>query len=250
MDCIPSGDLLKGCTIDDHRPDNGNSCWGVVCIEDKLAPQILCSCPPGEPEADTCQISSRSGSVAKWNSTEPYPTIIDNCGYTLEVSNIELNDEGCGEGTVIVTWLVTDNSGHSASCDQLFDILPLSADSLVFPPNYEGNCGTSSDPDVTGWPQIGGYDLTDEAGLCNLFLGYWDKPLEDCGGGQKILRTWTVLDWCTLELIESVQIIKLSDTQGPVLTCPSDLSVGTDFWYCYANVSVPNHQRTMNAVIS
>jgi hypothetical protein len=23
------------------------------------------------------------------------------------------------------------------------------------------------------------------------------------------------------------------------LTCPADFEVGTDFWYCYANVSVP-----------
>lgn len=239
---FPVFDLIGGCynvTITD--PDNGNSCWGVVCIEDKLAPQIICACPPGQDGADTCQISCLEVDLLLDGNIPPnlYPTIIDNCGYTLEVANIELNDEGCGEGTVVVTWLVTDFSGNSASCDQEFEVLPLSADSLVFPPNYVGDCGTSSDPDVTGWPQIGGYDLTDDAGLCNLFLGYWDKPLEDCGGGQKILRTWTVLDWCTLELIEATQIIKLSDTQGPVLTCPADLTVGTDFWYCYANVSVP-----------
>jgi hypothetical protein len=239
---FPVIDLIGGCynvTITD--PDSGNSCWGVVCIEDKLAPQIICACPPGEDGADTCQISCLEVDLLL-NGNIPanlYPQIIDNCGYTLEVSDIELNDEGCGEGTVIVSWLVTDNSGHTAACDQEFEILPLSADSLVFPPNYVGDCGSSSDPDVTGWPQIGGYDLTDDAGLCNLFLGYWDKPLEDCGGGEKILRTWTILDWCTLELIESQQIIKLSDTQGPELVCPNNLTVGTDFWYCYANVSVP-----------
>ncbi|HEY3386457.1 MAG TPA: T9SS type A sorting domain-containing protein [Saprospiraceae bacterium] len=235
-------DLLNGCynvTITD--PDSGNSCWGVICLEDKIAPQIICACPPGEDGADTCQISCLEVDILLDGNIPPnlYPTIIDNCGYTLVVDNIELNDQGCGESTVIVTWLVTDNSGHSASCEQEFEVIPLSADSLVFPPNFEGNCGTSSDPDVTGWPTIGGYELTDEAGLCNLFLGYWDKPLDDCGGGVKILRTWTVLDWCTLELIEATQIIKLSDTEGPVLTCPADLSVGTDFWYCYANVSVP-----------
>ncbi|MDQ3017695.1 MAG: HYR domain-containing protein, partial [Bacteroidota bacterium] len=102
-----------------------------------------------------------------------------------------------------------------------------------------GECGSSSHPSVTGWPTVNGINLTDEAGLCNLFMGYWDKLLQDCGGGVKILRTWTVLDWCTLELVEGTQIIKLSDDQGPVLTCPANITVGTDFWYCYANVSVP-----------
>ena len=235
-------DLIGGyyyVTITD--PDGGNSCWGVVHLEDKIPPQIICACPPGVDGADTCQISCLAVDQLAAGNIPPYlyPEVIENCGYTLEVTNIEVNDEGCGEGTIIVSWLATDNSGLTATCDQQFEILPLSADSLVFPPNYVGPCGSSSDPDVTGWPQIGGYDLTDEAGLCNLFLGYWDKPLDDCGGGEKILRTWTILDWCTLELIESIQIIKLSDTDGPILTCPNNFTVGTDFWYCYANVSVP-----------
>jgi hypothetical protein len=239
---FPAIELLNGCynvTITD--PDNGNSCWGVVCIEDKTPPQIICACPPGQDGADTCQISCLEVDLLA-NGNIPlhlYPQIIENCGYTLEVADIDVDDQGCGDGTVVVTWLVTDVSGYTASCQQEFEILPLSPDSLVFPPNYEGPCGSSSDPDVTGWPQIGGYDLTDEEGLCNLFMGYWDKPLLDCGGGSKILRTWTVLDWCTQELIEAQQIIKLSDTQGPELICPADLSVGTDFWYCHANVSVP-----------
>jgi hypothetical protein len=40
-------------------------------------------------------------------------------------------------------------------------------------------------------------------------------------------------------LIEHQQIIKLSDTEGPILVCPDDITTGTDFWYCYASVSVP-----------
>jgi hypothetical protein len=235
-------EFIGGCyTVTITDPETGNSCWGVACIEDKIPPQIICACPPGSSSGDTCSISCLEVDLLEAGNIPPhlYPTIIDNCGYTLEVADILVNDLGCGEGTVIVTWLVTDNAGYTASCEQEFDIEPLSPDSLVFPPNYVGPCGSSSDPDVTGWPQIGGYNLTDEAGLCNLFVGYWDKPLDDCGGGEKILRTWSVLDWCTLELIEHAQIIKLSDDQGPVLDCPDDFTVGTDFWYCYASVSVP-----------
>src|SRR6185369_9549745 len=99
--------------------------------------------------------------------------------------------------------------------------------------------GESIDPDNTGWPTVNGTTITDENELCNLLVGYWDKELVDCGGARKILRTWIVLDWCTNEFVEAVQIIKLKDTVGPQLTCPEDFEVGTDFWYCYANVSVP-----------
>jgi hypothetical protein len=136
----------------------------------------------------------------------------------IEIANIDLNDEGCGGGYIRVTWLATDIGGSTAVCIQQFNIVPLSLSSLVCPPNYTGQCGTSTDPDVTGWPTILGIPLNDEAGLCNIFTGYWDHVLADCGGGKKIQRTWTILDWCTVELVECVQIIKLTDTEGPVLT--------------------------------
>src|SRR5690606_23319146 len=159
------------------------------------------------------------------------------CEHTVSIADIDVDEAGCGEGTVIVTWVVTDSlSGASATCEQLFRIQPLVADSVVFPANYAGLCGGSSHPDTTGWPQIDGYDLTDQAGLCNLFLGYWDKPLDDCGGGIKLLRTWTLLDWCTQELTEAQQVIKLSDDAGPVLNCPADMTVGMDFWFCKASL--------------
>ncbi len=228
-----------GVTITDIA--TGNSCWGKACIEDKIPPQIVCACPPGSDGGDTCQISCLAVQQLADGNIPPYlyPTVIENCGYNLVISNIDVNNAGCAQGNVIVSWLVTDYSGHTATCDQEFKILPLSVDSLVFPPNYIGPCGSSDDPNVTGWPTIGGYNLTDQAGLCNLFAGYWDKPLIDCGGGKKILRTWTVLDWCTQQLTEGKQIIKLSDTQGPTLICHDDITVGTDFWFCYASVSVP-----------
>src|SRR4029078_6533518 len=50
------------------------------------------------------------------------------------------------------------------------------------------------------------------------------------------------LNWCTVEIVEFTQIIKLIDDEGPILTCPSNITVGTEFWYCYANVSVPKPQ--------
>jgi hypothetical protein len=228
-------------TVTITDPETGNSCWGTLCLEDKIPPQIICACPPGA-GGDTCVVSCLDVDQLLDGNIPPnlQPEVIENCGvFEVGIADITVDDAGCGEGGITITWIVTDQNGLTATCVQEFDIEPLSIDSIVFPPNYEGDCGTSSDPDVTGWPQVNGIDLTDEAGLCNLFLGYWDKALNDCGGGVKILRTWTVLDWCTLELVEATQIIKLSDDEGPVLTCPSNITVGTDFWYCYANVSVP-----------
>ena len=85
----------------------------------------------------------------------------------------------------LVTWQATDIAGNTATCVQEFTIIPLTLDSLVFPPAYVGECGGSVHPSVTGWPQIDGIDLTDDGGLCNIFVGYWDKELNDCGGGVR-----------------------------------------------------------------
>jgi hypothetical protein len=168
------------------------------------------------------------------------PVVTDNCGnVTVEIINTETNFDNCDGGFVRVTWKATDLGGNTATCTQQFDVVPLTLDSLVFPPNYIGVCGTSVNPAVTGWPQINGINITDAGGVCNIFAGYWDKELSECGGGRKIVRTWTVLDWCTVEIREQTQIIKLLDDQGPVLDCPANLTVGTEFWYCYSNVSVP-----------
>ena len=163
----------------------------------------------------------------------------DNCG-DVDVTYTDTESGDPCEGLVVTRhWVATDNSGNTAACDQNITVQPLVLDSVVCPPAYVGHCGESSDPDYTGWPTVNGSPITDEDNVCNIFVGYWDKPLNDCGNGEKIVRTWTVLDWCTQTTVECVQVIKLSDDQAPELTCPADFEVGTDFWYCYANVSVP-----------
>ena len=135
--------------------------------------------------------------------------------------------------------MATDESGNTAACDQVITILPLVLDSVDCPAAFVGQCGESTDPSHTGWPSVNGTPITDDNNICNIFVGFWDNELNDCGNGIKIVRTWTILDWCTQTTLECVQVIKLSDTAPPVITCPSNLTVGTDFWYCYANVSVP-----------
>nr|MDQ3016115.1 HYR domain-containing protein [Bacteroidota bacterium] len=163
----------------------------------------------------------------------------DNCGEVdLTFTDTETGDP-C-EGLIIVRhYVATDESGNTAACDQNITVLPLVLDSVTCPPAFVGSCGDDISPENTGWPTVNGNPITDDNNICNIFVGYWDKELNDCGEGTKIVRTWTILDWCTQTTLECVQVIKLSDNEAPILTCPSNITVGTDFWYCYANVSVP-----------
>ena len=220
---------------------SGQSCWGFVTVEDKLPPVIDCICPPNN-EDRLCNITCRQiEQIVAGNIPEELrPEVVDNCGgTTLDIININVDYGNCGGGKVQVTWKATDNSNNMSTCLQEYHIVPLTLETLKFPPDYYGTCSGSSDPAVTGWPQVDGIELNLPAGLCNLYVTYKDLVIKLCGNGTKIIRTWTVIDWCTGQTSVFSQAIYHADHEGPVLTCMENLEVGTDQWYCYANVVVP-----------
>ncbi|MCC6816318.1 MAG: T9SS type A sorting domain-containing protein [Saprospiraceae bacterium] len=67
------------------------------------------------------------------------------------------------------------------------------------------------------------------------------KPGCDAGhvGCYKLLRTWTMLDWCTGEVREHNQIIKVMDQEGPEILYPDHVDVNTDIWKCEGRWEVP-----------
>ncbi len=220
---------------------SGQSCWGFIFVEDKMPPVINCVCPIGN-EGNSCIISCLEIDTFLYGEIplEVRPTVVDNCGgSTLEIIDRAFNFETCSGGYIRITWLATDGSGNTSTCIQEFIIEPLTLETLVFPPAFTGECTESSDPSVTGWPTVNGMDLTNIPGFCNIIATYSDLEIPLCGGGRKIIRTWTVFDWCVPEVVEFVQVIILMDRTGPVLTCPPDMTVGTDVWFCTANVVIP-----------
>ena len=76
---------------------------------------------------------------------------------------------------------------------------------------------------------------------------YVDQVLPVCDGTYKILRTWTVYDWClpTSPTPPSnpfyyIQVIKVVDDQGPTLACPANITVSTDPFNCCATPNLPD----------
>lgn len=82
--------------------------------------------------------------------------------------------------------------------------------------------------------------------LCNLITGYTDNSLEvcapGCAGNRKILRNWTILDWCSGEFISYGQIIKAVDRFGPEIEVP-EITVSVDPWSCAATVNLPHPEH-------
>jgi uncharacterized repeat protein (TIGR01451 family) len=224
----------------------GQSCWGFITVEDKLPPIINCVCPVNE-ESEGCTINCMqadqflSGDIPE----EFRPTVVDNCGgTTLELINVDLSFPTCTDGYVRLTWKATDTGGNTSTCVQHYDIVPIELRLVQFPLDYVGGCFESGEPEITGWPQIDGFDLTDDGPICNLYSTYWDREVGLCGNGRKLIRTWTIMDWCAGRTVSYVQSIFLQDNVGPILTCIEDMEVGTGVWFCYANVNVPKPQVT------
>lgn len=231
-----------GMTLEVEVRLNGNKCWGTISIEDKLAPTIVCP-------TDTIFVPCYGTSVV------PDPVVVENCDvFTLERVSDVTTDLGCSNrysAIRVVQFRATDPSGNmSQICRRVVAYQRVNVGQIDFPLNYDGTagnnaaltCGTLSAPNP-GWDngpgadRANGYPDVSETGspttpdgdaifpdnpLCELNATFSDQRLDICTSSFKILRRWSVLDWCTGDLEERYQIIKVEDNQGPLVTAPQD----------------------------
>ncbi|MEE9440034.1 MAG: T9SS type A sorting domain-containing protein [Saprospiraceae bacterium] len=228
-----------------------NSCWGTIKIEDKLPPQIDC---PGDMTVSCYQSSNFS-----------HPTATDNCSGIIPVDVVsdETEDLDCTNlysAKRTITFQATDEAGNkSAFCVKTiyFERIPL--DSIVFPKNRDGvelpmlecdniphwddNGDKYPQPEETGTPMTtDGYNIFPNNSYCELNATYTDQLLPICESSFKVLRKWIVLDWCTGELEEEFQIIKVVDNEIPIVTCVPDdpHAVSADPYNCTGSWDVPD----------
>lgn len=78
---------------------------------------------------------------------------------------------------------------------------------------------------------------------CNVFFTYSDQVLPACGAGcsgnNKVIRTWTALDWCTGETANAVQVIHAKDNEGPSGSPLAPMTVSANPWGCAASFQLP-----------
>jgi hypothetical protein len=195
-----------------------NSCDGLIFIEDKTPPIISCQ-----------------NVILECNDPLPGPiSAFDACSSATVTYQDQVQDNQCnGQYQTIITrtHTATDGSGNSASCIQTISIQRGTLADVGYPANIDIDCQDSSDPVFTGTPT---------GTTCfNLDYTYEDQFIPICGSSTKILREWTVTDWCANAIETHTQIIKLLDTTGPTMQQLSDISVGTNSNTCAANVNLP-----------
>ncbi len=228
--------------------NTGNSCWGLMFLKDKLPPVITCT-------DVTVDCSADLGSVGP-------ATAVDNCddNPVVQLTNEVVNSSTvCSNGyaTIVRTYIAIDNRGNtSAPCNKTIyiqrpsqvdfpnDIIWTCDQYAAFPNIVEATplhpLIEDSDPstpntiDVNLDPVSGAAVLSATgSGIVANIVGehckyqqtFSDQVLQTCGSTFKIVRTWTVLDWCTGAIITSgvggednIQIIKVMDNKGPVIS--------------------------------
>jgi hypothetical protein len=194
---------------------NAASCTQTITFVDEEPPLI--SCPPAAAiPFGTPPTPSETGN----------PTVSDNCTPQGQIS-VNFSDQTTGTGCAQVitrTWTATDQSGNAASCTQAITFVdhyfydeepPL----ISCPPAIDISCGSSTDPATTGFPELS--DNCTPADQLSL-------SFEDQGGGtgceQTISRLWTAVD-AVGNASSCIQLITITDTDPPLITCPPDISV-------------------------
>lgn len=200
---------------------NWNTCMVEARVDDKTPPYIVCP--------DDIVISCEEDYLDL--DVTGHPEAFDNCG----IESVTYTDNGdldqCNVGSIYRTFTVTDFGGRTHSCTQKIEVVdydPFDINDITWPDdvlNLEGCINVDTDPSVTGEPI-----LNDD--FCSLVAYTYEDQVftlvEDAC--YKILRTWTVLDWCQFDQFDQyspgiwsyTQVIMVYNYDAPVITSSCD----------------------------
>lgn len=224
----------------------GNTCWGNINVQDKLPPPLFCT-----NKTVTCGTNTLPEGVgfpiptvakARKIGTNKYRvTGLDACGpATLSFSDayISFTCENPLQGRITRTWTAIDSFGNASTCSETISIRNKTLAQVVLPPNFDGTAKPSFQCDGI-WPKLpNGFPSPDTTGIAetkgctNLESTFTDAKFEQCGASYKILRKWTIINWCGTLTLEHNQLIKVIDSKAPTFTCPSDITLNASAYDC------------------
>ncbi|MBK6822357.1 MAG: hypothetical protein IPG87_04960 [Saprospiraceae bacterium] len=196
-----------------------NSCWGHIVVEDKLPPIIIC--PPN----DTIFCNNRDHLLLQ-------PYVVDNCSGVTRINlsdNTEMFDCTLNPNDSIIAkrtirYYYVDASGNrSDTCNQCIYYKKFELSDIVWPSDAIYSCDqfdTIPSPLISGVPLVGNDTIYPNWGVCKIAVAYEDQLIPVCPKSFKVLRKWTVLDWCApagRNIFTHFQIVKVVDDRGPIL---------------------------------
>ncbi|MBL7780225.1 MAG: T9SS type A sorting domain-containing protein [Saprospiraceae bacterium] len=239
-----------------------NTTWGHFILEDKLPPVIECS-----NITLSCAITNYTPAYLHnvLGFENAYPNTFDCTALSTPTYVDTWFDLGCDSENDLSAyveriWTVRDSWGNQSSCTQYIYFERRHVDDVLMPADVTIDCSDftatpghpTPDPSVTGTPYIEDFGLHisvfPNGTYCELSANYTDEVYEVCEGSFKVLRTWSVVDWCLPHTpvppytnpYYYIQLIKVLDSNGPQIACPADLTVATNPSQCCATVNLPD----------
>ena len=193
---VDNGDVMVELLVCDEF-DNCNICMVVVEVEDKIDFFIEC---PADITIDCETDPTATGLDGKLLTGEP-DQVIDNCGEAnITWEDILVNIDNCGVGQIRRQWTATIGN-QSDVCVQFITIENLTPNNSIQGPannevNIEGCMDLDTDPSNSN---IGGPTYQDD--FCSLISSTYDDQVFYFADGAcfKIVREWTVIDWCLFD---------------------------------------------------
>jgi hypothetical protein len=232
-------DIMVSLRVTDHS-GNSNTCMVRVEVQDNQPP-VLENCP------GTVTVNCD----ADLYNLVPYgfPGVSDLCGATVtEEPPVRILDN-CGQGTVIRTFVATDKSGNTTTCSQTIIIEatdPFKRSDIRWPADHTVTNGCmDSGIAPEDLPSNKQYPTYPVKPCSNVTHDYEDLVFQFTDGACfKILRQWTVLDWCAFDGITGAgvythtQVIMVHNNVDPVVEVgcnEEDLEV-TDLGDCRSRI--------------
>ncbi len=237
--CEEVGDMIMVEMRVWDKEGNANSCMVEVTVQDKLPPYAIV-CPPDV----TIDCNDDYYDLSIYGEAE----FIDNCDNFTVTYTVDENLDNCGRGYITRLWEAIDqNNGFKGVCEQTITIeneSPFDEFDIFWPFDYTTDgCDIDLHPDnlpfFNAYPRI----LDDK---CSLAAStYEDQVFEFADGScRKILREWTVIDWCTYDpetgeglWVYRHQILKQNNLEAPVFENCQDTVVCIYAEGCYDEIS-------------
>jgi hypothetical protein len=215
-----------------------NTCSVKVFVSDPVSPVVTC---PADITL-SCIANANDLSIAGQASAT------DNCSVPTITFVDTKNLNSCNQGTITRKWRAIDKYNNFTECSQKITLQDQTPLNITWPSDYATNvCGAVVSPDKTGTPSFTNNDCE------QLDVNYTDQVFNTAPPAcYKIVRKWVVRNWCVYNpnipdvgIWEKNQVIEVNDVVAPVLSIPSDITVGTtSTTACVANVVVPSATAT------
>lgn len=247
--------LAPGATCGTFQP-----CHGVVVAEDKTPPMLTA---PADVRMDSfCDplgyFYNRPASLSISGSA----IVQDNCAASADTitqfTDAILFDNRCDTVLIKRTFWARDRAGNLAEAAQnILLVRPRLSDFRIAATVFlDAGCSQDalleSGPNGNIAPRLAGlpYIVNDArdtvflspGSICGFSVTYRDDRFSICKSTYKIIRRWTLLDWCRQQERVLEQHILVGDVTPPVVACPvklDTLKVSVSPFDCKAVLEIP-----------